>query len=89
MDPVTVGMTIRSIDDRSLGTVASVHDCCVCFLLRDSRNMSSATWRGIFNSQSGVVSLVYTATEPHRYSCPIHTADAEGASELATGALAR
>jgi hypothetical protein len=76
MEPVAVGLLVRSLDDINIGTVAQVHECCICFTLgEDPSNLASATWAGIYNCHHGVVSLIYVSRDPHRYPCSKHPAN--------------
>lgn len=80
MEVMTQGMTVWSLDDRRLGIVSAVNECCFRFDAGETRRKFSVTPDGIFNISFGRVALIYVANERHRYSCPRHPADIEVSS---------
>ena len=85
MEPITVGMTVRSLDDRTVGQVNGAHLCCVGFTTQECGQTTSATWAGVYNVHNKVVSLIYISGEPHRYVCPAHLASVRKPTYSATG----
>lgn len=72
MNSVTVGMTVSSLDDRTVGVVTAVNSCCFCFKAEGDRREFTARWDGVFDVQHRTVSLIYVFREPHRYQCAAH-----------------
>ncbi len=72
MQPVTVGMTVFSLDDRTVGVVTAVNNCCFRFAVEGQLCDVSARWDGVFDIQGRCVSLIYVYSEPHRYACAAH-----------------
>ena len=72
MRSVTVGMTVVSLDDRTVGFVTAVNRCCFRFKVEGERCEMTARWDGVFDVQVRNVSLIYVFREPHRYPCAVH-----------------
>jgi hypothetical protein len=72
VESVSPGMAVWSLDDRRLGTVSAVNECCFRFEAEETRRKVSVTSEGIFNISFGRVALIYVANERHRYSCAGH-----------------
>lgn len=75
MKSVAPGMAVWSLDDRRLGTVSAVNQCCFRFEAGETQRKVSITPEGIFNINVGRISLIYVAQEPHRYGCAGHPAE--------------
>lgn len=75
MDAMSRGMAVWSLDDRRLGTVSAVNECCFRFETGESQRKVSVTPEGIFTINVGRITLVYVAQDPHRYGCPGHPVD--------------
>lgn len=74
MEPVSQGMAVWSLDDRRLGVVSAVNECCFRFDVHKTTRRISVTSDGIFNVACGRISLVYIAGDAHRYGCGRHPA---------------
>jgi hypothetical protein len=72
MNSATVGMTVFSLDDRTVGVVKAVNICCFRFAVKDESCEVTVRWDGVFNIQDRSLSLIYIFKEPHRYQCAAH-----------------
>ncbi|MEO8540023.1 MAG: hypothetical protein ABI577_09825 [bacterium] len=71
-ESIATGMTVQSLDDRTIGFVVGVHGCCFQFEVGQSRTWASVTFEGIFDIQSGLITLICYGAEAHRYTCTGH-----------------
>ena len=74
VEPITPGMSVRSLDGRTVGTVISKRSCCFSFETKDGMNAVSVRADGIFDVQFGEVTLIYVAGPGHKYLCGMHPA---------------
>lgn len=72
METLASGMLVHSLDDRCIGSVSAIHRCCFQFERTAAGAEESVTATGIFNVQTGVVTLICYEAEAQRYGCPIH-----------------
>ena len=72
MESLTRGMSVHTLDDRVIGSVSAVNPCCFQFERSTGGVEESVGATGIFDVQTGVVTLICYEAESHRYACPIH-----------------
>jgi hypothetical protein len=84
---MSLGMAVWSLDDRRLGTVSAINECCFRFEAGETRRKVSVTPEGIFNISVGRVALIYVANERHHYNCARHPTDVSPAANSQQRAL--
>ena len=76
MAPLEQGMSVFSIDDRRVGQVSKVRDC--CFDVMADGEPFTVLHDGVFNIDEGRVSLMCVGEELARYACRQHTLSQAG-----------
>ena len=71
MDQLEIGFAVFSVDDRRMGQVSSIRDCCFEIQTRRGKAISLLPYV-IFNIADGRISLVCNEGEIDRYACSNH-----------------